>query len=144
VQPVAHLEHSERLAGFFDVPPAAARTILEKASNPAAWAASPLPGITLLHLAPGPAFAGADAGLVRFDGGVQVPLHDHEGQERTLVLSGGMTFADGSTLAPGGAPLVMQRGQKHAFTAAAEGCLYAVTLYGGIYIEGIGRIGTRS
>jgi anti-sigma factor ChrR (cupin superfamily) len=144
VQPIALLDETDRLARFFDLPLAEARTIVEKAANPASWAPAPFPGLHLLHVAPGPAYVGADAGLVRFEPSSQFPLHDHQGVEHTLMLSGGLTFADGQRLVPGDAALIVQPGQKHAFTVFPEGCVYGLILYGGIYIDGIGKIGTRS
>jgi putative transcriptional regulator len=142
VQPIQHLAFAERLARFLDVPVASARSVLEKASNPTAWVPAPFPGLHLMHIAAGPSFAGADAGLVKFAGNVPFPLHSHDGDEHTFMLAGGITFQDGRTLQPGDQE-VLNKGDQHGFMVAPEGCLYAQILYVGIDIAGLGKVSLR-
>jgi len=142
VQPLQHLEQAGRLATFFDLSPGEARSILEKSSSPPAWAPSGFPGLHLLHVSAGPKYAGADAGLVRIDAGVSFPRHRHDGTEHTLVLAGSLTTDDGRTLAPGD-ELVMPIGSSHSLTVSDEGCLYALVLFEGIDIDGIGKVRAR-
>jgi len=143
VQPVRNLDRADQVAKFFDLPSSEARALLEKAANPAAWEAAPWPGLYLMHLVAGPKFAGADAGLVRFDGGSTFPVHAHDGDEHTLMIEGVVTFTDGRRLEAGGYEL-MQPGREHGFTVDAEGCIYAQMLYVGIDIPGIGKVSLKS
>jgi hypothetical protein len=139
VQPVRCLEHAARLGRFLDLPEETAKALLEKAANPAAWEAAPFPGLYLMHLHAGPAYAGSDAGLVRFDGGTSFPVHSHDGDEHTLMLEGGVTFSDGRQMLPGDEE-TMHPGPLHGFTVHAGGCLYAQILYVGIDIPGLGKV----
>jgi anti-sigma factor ChrR (cupin superfamily) len=131
----------DKMAEFFDVSVNAARAILEKASNPAAWEPGPIPGMHLFHLQPGPAYAAADAGLIRFEGGVAFPKHTHLGLEHTLMLEGGVALDDGTHLRAGDR-LVKPAGSAHAYTVHPEGCLFALVLYTGVDIEGVGPLTT--
>jgi putative transcriptional regulator len=139
VQPLKPMQLVDQLAQFFDVSVATARSILHKASNPAAWVASPLPGMHLLHVLGGKRLAGADAGLVRLAGGMSFPWHTHLGEEQTLILEGGVTLNDGHVQRVGEI-LVMDGGSRHAYTVHEEGCTFALTLHGGVDIDGIGKI----
>jgi hypothetical protein len=139
VQPVRNLDRAVALGRFLDLPADEARRLLEKAANPAAWEAAPFPGLYLMHLSAGPAYAGADAGLVRFDGGTPFPTHSHDGDEHTLMLEGGITFTDGRHFGAGESE-TMVPGKLHGFTVDPEGCLYAQILYVGIEIPGIGKV----
>ena len=143
VQPLKPMQLVDQLAQFFDVSVGAARSILHKASNPAAWEASPLPGMHLLHLLAGPRLAGADAGLVRLEGGMSFPWHTHLGVEQTLILEGGVTMNDGRVQHVGEV-LIMEANSRHAYKVHEEGCMFALTLEGGVDIEGVGPINAKS
>src|SRR4029077_3392146 len=97
-----------------------AQMILEKASNPASWFPAAIPGLHLFDLIPGARFAGADAGLIRFEPNTRFPKHSHMGEERVLMLEGGIRFDDG-TEQRAGEELVMPAGSEHAFTVLPEG-----------------------
>jgi quercetin dioxygenase-like cupin family protein len=142
VQPLRNLDRAAELGRFLDMPTDRARAILEKAANPAAWEPAPFPGLHLLHLVAGPAYAGADAGLVRFDANTPFPTHSHDGDEHTLMLEGGITFTDGRQLLAGQSEH-MRPGLQHGFTVNPDGCLYAQILYVGIDIPGLGKVSLK-
>lgn len=134
----AWARYAEPIARFVDIAVDQARRLLEKAASPPAWEKSAsLPGMELFHLTPGPRFAGADAGLVRFEPNVPFPRHNHVGDEHTLMLEGGVVLDDGRKFVAG-EELHLSAGTGHAFTVMPEGCLYALVLDGGIEIPGIG------
>ena len=86
---------AEQVARFFDLSRERASALLELVLDPGAWTAGPARGISLIHLTPGPQFAGTDSGLVRMAPGARFPRHRHVGQELGLILEGGFTDADG-------------------------------------------------
>jgi putative transcriptional regulator len=133
----------DRLARFFDLAANEVRMLLSKAASPAAWEKGPMPGMELFHLSAGPRWAGCDAGLIRFEGGVAFPMHSHVGEEHTLMLDGGFTLDDGTQLVSG-QEMSMAPGSSHAYTVNAGGCRFALILRGGVDIPGVGRLGTRS
>jgi putative transcriptional regulator len=108
----------------------AARDLLARIHDAAAWEGSPWPGVQLMHLPGGPATAGADVGFVRVPAGARFPYHRHADTELTLVLQGAKRLDDGRVLGPGEA-LEMGPGSAHGFTAL-EGpdLVFAVVLRG--------------
>jgi hypothetical protein len=92
----------------------AMRAVLERAQRLSEWEPGPIPGSDLFHFDGGPALAGVDCGLVRYPAGFEHPLHVHDGDELTFVLSGGLTDSSGRVLGPGDA-LQMPAGSQHAY-----------------------------
>lgn len=92
----------------------AMRAVLERAQRLSEWEPGPIPGSELFHFDGGPALAGVDCGLVRYPAGFEHPLHVHDGDELTFVLSGGLTDSSGRVLGPGDA-LEMPAGSQHAY-----------------------------
>jgi quercetin dioxygenase-like cupin family protein len=137
VQPLALLAHADQAAGFFDLPLEKTRQIFEKACNPAAWMPAAVPGLHLFDLIPGPRWANADAGLIRFEPGVSFPHHSHMGEERVLMLEGAIRFTDGSEQ-HAGEELIMPPGSAHAFTVLPEGATYGLILGTGVIVDGFG------
>ena len=70
-----------------------------------------------MHFTGGPAVAGADTGYVELQPGAQFPLHEHVGEEITLVLAGTIRDPDGTTHGPG-EEIVKGPGSRHVFIAA--------------------------
>lgn len=119
-----------RLARLIDVAHDRARDLLADLARPEIWQPF-LPGVDLVHLAGGPATAGADVGFVRVKAGHTFPLHHHRGDERVLVLQGGFTDSAGALVSAG--DLVHQGGgTSHSLTALPDGpdLIYAVVVFG--------------
>jgi hypothetical protein len=72
----------------FDLALEPLRAVLALIDDPAQWLASPVRGVRLIHFAPGPALAGADAGFVHLPAGTSFPRHRHLGPEMAVVLEG--------------------------------------------------------
>lgn len=89
-----------RFARLFDLSEADAERVLGKMAAPAEW--EPLKTLLVHHFTPGPARAGAHAGLVRCQPGAPFPTHRHRGLETTLFLSGAVRDDDtGELMLPG-------------------------------------------
>ncbi len=125
------------VARLFDL--AAARTIelLRGLDRAESWEPTAMPGMALLHLDGGPAVAGADVGFVRFAPGSRFPPHGHLGEERALMLQGGVTLADGTRFRRGEI-VVARAGEHHAFvTDERLPTIYALVLWEGIELGGV-------
>ena len=120
-----------RVAEMFDVSVDKARMFLGWIDEPARWEPSPLPGVQLVHLPGGPAWAGADCGLVRVPAGTRFPWHGHHGEELTLVLAGRAVESGGAELVPG-AETVLTAADEHDFVVdeASGDYIFAVRFYG--------------
>lgn len=120
-----------RVAEIFDVTVDKARMFLGWIDEPARWEATPLPWVQQCHLPPGPAWAGADCGLVRMPAGSVFPWHAHNGEELTLVLSGRAKDSDGHDLGPG-SELVVPGNAEHDFLVDPDSgeYIFAVRFYG--------------
>ncbi len=119
-----------RVARFFDLAIERAREVLLAIDEPSAWVPL-LPGISLLHFAPGLALAGADTGLVRVAAEARFPPHRHLGDERVLILMGALREDDGRVLRPGDES-AMPQGSSHEFAALpGSDCIFAASVFGG-------------
>ena len=77
------------------------------------------------------------SGLVSITAGTTFPLHRHLGEERTLVLEGALSEADGTVYRPGDA-LTMPAESSHSFTVLPGAPLiFAVVLFAPIEIDGV-------
>jgi putative transcriptional regulator len=121
----------EQLASFFDVTAERARTLIDLVSDRTAWTIGPATGVSLIHILPGPRFAGADAGFVRMAPGARFPRHRHLGHEFGLILEGGFTDESG-VVVRAGERHELAAGTSHDFVALPEGCLFAALVLGGI------------
>jgi len=131
---------SKRMAELFDVSLEKARMFLGWVDEPSRWEEQAnFPNVQLIHLPAGPAWAAADCGLVRMQPGFKFPLHDHKGQEVTLVLQGTGMDSTGTRMEPG-VEMVLDPGHPHAYTVddGSEPYVFAVRFYG---IELIGPTG---
>jgi putative transcriptional regulator len=120
-----------RVAEMFDVTIDKARMFLGWIDQPGRWEPTPLPWVHQCHLPAGPAWAGADCGLVRMPAGSEFPWHAHNGEELTLVLSGRAKDSDGHDLGPG-SELVVSGDAQHEFLADPDAgeYIFAVRFYG--------------
>lgn len=129
--------HFDKLAALFDLGEPQLLEIAESSARSERWENLPLAGVRLFHLIPGPALAGADAGLVSIPAGTSFPLHRHLGEERTLVLEGALREPDG-TLYRAGDSLTRRADTSHAFQVLPGATLiYAVVLFAAIEIDGV-------
>lgn len=102
---------AERIATLFDVSLDRARELLGLVEREAAWE-HPVPGVSLIHFAGGPACAAADCGFVRIARGCKFPWHTHRGEEVSVILSGALRDHDGRVLRAGD-ELVHHQGTQH-------------------------------
>lgn len=124
-----------RLARLIDVTVERARELLATIVRPEAWQPL-LPGVDLLHLAGGPAVAGADVGFVRVAAGRPFPEHRHLGDEHVLVLQGGYRDSSGEVFAAG-ALVDLPADSAHAFVALPEVDLIYAVVVGGVEFPGL-------
>jgi quercetin dioxygenase-like cupin family protein len=118
-----------RFAAMFDLDEPRARELLARApQRDAAWEATPLPGVALLHFTGGARVAAADCGFVWFAPGVHFPEHIHDGDEWVLVLAGAAE-EDGSGAAWMPGDLVHRAaGSRHSFRVTSPGPLVFATI----------------
>jgi len=120
-----------KVAAMFDVTIDKARMFLGWIDEPARWEATALPWVRQCHLPAGPAWAGADCGLVRMSAGAEFPWHAHDGEELTLVLAGRARTSDGEVLGPGDEMRVTADAQHDYVSDPDAGeYIFAVRFYG--------------
>ena len=131
VAPGRFEQFAARVAEMFDVTVDKARMFLGWIDDPTRWEPSPIPQVQLVHLPAGPAWAGADCGLVRMPAGFPFPWHAHNGDELTFVLQGRARDSDGNDLVPG-SEIVVPEGAEHDFVVdpASGEYIFAVRFYG--------------
>jgi putative transcriptional regulator len=123
---------TDALARFFEISAERARALLDAVDQPGAWLRDPS-GIGLIHLAAGPRFAAADAGLVRFPAGMEWPLHRHIGAEHHLFLEGGIREDQTGLVYRAGDELLKAPNTEHSFHVLPDkDCVVAVIIFGGI------------
>jgi anti-sigma factor ChrR (cupin superfamily) len=102
----------------------------------ASWEPSGIPGVDVLHITPGPLASHADAGFVRFVSGLEFPFHEHIGDETQLILEGEMIDEAGIAYRVGDA-MFKAVGTTHSFIIGKDGCVIALSLVGGVVINGV-------
>lgn len=121
----------ERFCRLFDMAEVAAQEVLGSIANSASWQAY-LPGVSALHFEAGQAVAGADTGLITFAAGMSYPRHTHVGEERMLILQGGIVDDVTGKESAEGDIVVMAARTSHSFSILpGEDCVAAVVVYGG-------------
>jgi anti-sigma factor ChrR (cupin superfamily) len=124
--------HVEAAAQLLEVPPTRARQYLSMIDDPSHWQPTPFGGLEALWVEGGPATAGAFCGFIRLPPGTSLPLHDHLGPEKGLVLQGRVRDQDGHTYASGDR-VDMETGSRHELLALPiVDCVFLVVLYGGV------------
>jgi quercetin dioxygenase-like cupin family protein len=133
--PLRYAPFYARLMGLFDLDEPALLAVLEASQNQTAW--EPFaPGVLAYHLAPGPRCAGADAGLIRMEGGVAFPSHEHLGDESVLVLEGGYRDNTTGRIYQAGDFHEMKGGSRHSYDVLPDAPLvFAVVLHGGLLFD---------
>jgi hypothetical protein len=132
----------DRLSQLFDLGLDRVREITAQIDDAANWESGPMPGVRLLHFAGGPRVAAADNGLVQLEPGLAFPKHRHLGAERVLILAGAYRDDSGRVWRAGDLH-ASDPSIQHSYVVLEEGpCLQAVSIEGGIWIEGMpGPIG---
>ncbi|MFN7950893.1 MAG: cupin domain-containing protein [bacterium] len=129
----------DRVAGLFDVAPDEAERVLGRIDEPSAWVADAVvPRATLLLVSPGPRREGGIASLIRMPPGSRYPRHRHLGEERFLMLQGGVRFDDGSSADAGDSVLGAAGTAHHFVVLPGQDCIAAVVLTGPVELESPG------
>lgn len=116
-----------RFARLFALSEDEADRVLGKISAPEEWES--LKTLLVHHFNPGPARAGAHAGLVRCQPGVPFPVHRHRGTETTLFLSGAVRDDDTGELLLPGDLVIRDADTLHRLTVLPpRECVFAVLL----------------
>jgi hypothetical protein len=123
----------EAFAQLVDLPRDHAERLLNRAERGLDWGPGPLPGMALVHLAGGPATAGADVGIVRLPPDFVFPPHTHLGPEAVLILEGDYEDSAGYVLA-GGQGERREPGTPHHFRVGPRGVVFAVVHREGIEV----------
>jgi hypothetical protein len=126
----------DKLTKFFDLSVDALRDVFVRAGRESEWEQGPLPWVSLLHFAGGPALAGLDTGFVKLKKGMPFPPHRHMGSERVLILAGSYQDHEQRYFGPGDFH-DMSEGTEHSLQMSAdEDVLLAVILTGEIQVVG--------
>ena len=123
-----------RVASLLDVTLDRAHELLGLIERPASWE-HPVPGISLVHFAAGPAYAAADCGFVCIAPGATFPWHRHRGEEVSVILSGAMRDHEGKLMRAGD-QLVQAEDTQHELTAEGdEPVIYVARAMNGIEVR---------
>lgn len=106
------------VAALADLSEARVRELLDGLAGGQGWEEGPVPGrSSTLWIDGGPAARGAIRGFLRVDAGVDFPEHEHLGDERILVMQGGLVEEDGRRRRPGEITRA-SAGTRHGFSVA--------------------------
>jgi len=115
---------------LFDLNTEQTRDILNKAAtqNRDYFAPCGIPGTQLFYFKGGPGTANATCGIVKMAAGTVFPAHEHQGEERVIILQGSATEQSGRSY-HAGAAINCPKGTRHSFRAH-ENCtlVFAVLL----------------
>lgn len=120
----------DKFMALFDLDAQRTRDILKKAAATSSddFIASGIPNTQLFYFKGGPRVADATCGIVRVAAGAIFPAHEHQGDERVIVLQGSATEQSGRRLLTGDA-IHCKKGTRHSFRAEDSGPLiFAVVL----------------
>jgi anti-sigma factor ChrR (cupin superfamily) len=125
----------DRIAALLEVPLAHASAYLIEIEQPMAWEPGPVPGTEVFHLTPGPRLLSGVAGFVRLQPGVTFPGHVHRGEERAIILQGGLREDNGSE-SRAGEDARCPAESAHSITALpGEPCIFVVVVEEGIVLD---------
>ena len=111
----------DRVARMWDLAAEDVRRVYARAMDPAEWNDAGIPGVTLFHLVGGPATAGADVGIIRFETSLAFPSHTHGESESYVVLDGEIHDSTGVVERPGD---VVTHLERHSFRVSDAGPAY--------------------
>lgn len=127
---------AERAARVWDLSVEAVRAVFRDAMDAARWEPGPVPGTWLFHLDGGPATAGADVGIVRFEAGMTFPRHGHGESEHYVVLDG-LIHDDAGPDERAGDEVRRAGEGRHGFVIDPSGPAHiAIVLRGGLHLDG--------
>lgn len=125
-----------QMAHLYDVTVDRSRELLGLMARTPSWE-TPLPGVHLVHFTGGPAHAAADCGFVKLDPGTAFPLHQHMGEEVSLILAGRVRDRLTGRIYSPGEEIVGTQGVDHDVVCEGdEACIYAARALNGITIAG--------
>ncbi len=128
--------HASPMAKLFDVSVDRARELLGLIDRTSSWDTA-MPGVHLVHFDGGAAWAAADCGFIKLDVGTAFPLHDHLGEEVSLVLAGRLRDRTSGRIYGPGDEIVANQGEEHDMFCEGEApCMYAARALNGITIGG--------
>jgi hypothetical protein len=108
------------VADLLQVSPAQAAAALRSIDDGAAWQVQ-APGVAYLPVAASPDAGFFLAGFLRVAAGLEFPLHEHLGEEVTLVLQGAFEESQSRAVFRPGEPSRMPAGSRHTFRALPGG-----------------------
>jgi quercetin dioxygenase-like cupin family protein len=130
--PARYAPFATRVARFFGIGVDDAARSLEAITAADAWRAGPLPGMWRAEVRGRAKEAGRTAIFLKSAPGLHCPNHRHVGEERLLILEGGIVESDGTEYHPGDL-VVKAAGSSHSFTVpTSEACVSAYLLEGGL------------
>jgi len=125
-----------QIARLYEVTTDRSRELLGLISREASWETA-MPGVHLVHFDGGPACAAADCGFVQLDPGTAFPLHQHLGEEVSLILAGRVRDrTTGRVYGPGDEIVEPADAEHDVICEGDEACIYAARATNGISIAG--------
>lgn len=124
------VRYADSFMTLFDVNMERACEILNKAAaqNDGYFVPCGIPGTQLFYFEGGPRAATATCGVVKIAAGAIFPAHEHQGDERVIILHGSATEQTGRRYHPGDV-IHCKKGSRHSFRVHADGSLiFAVLL----------------
>lgn len=121
----------ERFAELFDLDNLTSKNLLAKIDHASdyAWESTFFPGVKIMKFPGGPRVALATCGIVQVKPGKLFPAHQHQGDERILVLQG-IARNDNNRVFAAGDMFNFHEGSSHSFRIISdENFVFAVVLY---------------
>ena len=119
----------DQLVSIFDLGAEQARAILIKAAsqNDDTFAPCGIPGVQLFYFAGGVSTANATCGILKIRAGTIFPAHEHQGDERVLILQGTAIEPSGRRYHTGDV-VYHQKGTRHSFRVVGNETMYLAVL----------------
>lgn len=124
--------YTDRVARLFDLSNEVAARLVAKLEDASAWKPW-MEGMQMIPVRTGPRLGDAIGAFGRLRPGARFPLHDHVGDEVTLVLDGGFRDTHDGRETWRGDELWKPGGSEHEFVVLpGEDCIAAVVCLGGV------------
>ncbi len=120
----------ERFTILFDLDKLTSKKLLAKIEqrSDTTWKSTPFPGVNIMEFVGGPLVSESTCGIVEVESGKLFPAHEHQGDERMLVLQGTAVDDQQQTFSVGD---IVQycAGSRHSFRSIGDqSFLFAVVL----------------